>query len=285
MGPGTPAELAAQEEIQRLRGRIADLEYDRRILSEIIEYSPVMISIVRAPDFTYELVNPAFQATAPGKDFVGRRFADVWAEVSDPLVEILQNVIDTGRTFKVVDAPYAIQRNPGAPLETIYVSYSWIALPGPSGKPDRILTLAHETTASVRQHQQLAESNRSVLESEAVLRSFFDSPGVMRGIVTLVDGVIVHVSCNDATAVMFGVERASIAGKPATELGVSEEIARKWALLYDESLRTGKSVSMEYARRDSEGQERWLLATAAYLGAGSSGRSAIRIHNPGPHGS
>ncbi len=112
-----------------------------------------MISIVRAPDFVYELVNPAFQSLAPGKQFLGRRFADVWAEVSDPLVEILQNVIKTGRTFQLEDAPYTIQRGPGAPLEVVYVSYSWIPLPGPDGNPDRILTLAHETTGSVLRRQ------------------------------------------------------------------------------------------------------------------------------------
>jgi PAS domain S-box-containing protein len=108
-------------------------------------------------------------------------------------------------------------------------------------------------------------------ESETVLRSFFDSPGVMRGIVELVEGVIIHVSCNQAAARMYGIERGSIAGKPATAAGASDEVARKWVGLYEESRSTGTPVSMEYPRRDAEGQDRWLLATASYLGAGPSG--------------
>lgn len=104
-------------------------------------------------------------------------------------------------------------------------------------------------------------------ESEAVLRGFFDSPGVMRGFVDLIDGRIVHVSCNAAAAEMYGVDRESIAGKSATEAGARDQVARSWEGLYEESRRTGQPVSMEYARRDAGGQERWLLATASYLGA------------------
>lgn len=264
--------MGTQEEIERLRARVAELERERRIPAEIVEKSPVMISIVRAPDFIYELVNPAFQALAPGKEFLGRRFADVWAEISEPLVGVLQNVIDTGRTFELEDAPYTIERQPGAPPELVYVSYSWIPLPGPDGKPGRVLMLGHETTASVRQRQEAAESNRLLRENAAVLRSFFDSAGVMRGIVELTDGSIVHVSCNQAAAKMYGVDGDAIAGKSATELGANEGVAQAWVGLYEESRRTGKPVSMEYARRDADGRDRWLLATASYLGEGPSPR-------------
>ena len=64
MTSASPAE--AENQIERLRKRVAELERERQIPSEIIEKSPVMISIVRAPDFIYELVNPAFQALVRG---------------------------------------------------------------------------------------------------------------------------------------------------------------------------------------------------------------------------
>ena len=120
------------------------------------------------------------------------------------------------------------------------------------------------------QRRQLAGSNEALRESEAVLRSLFDSPEVMRGIVELVDGVIVHVSCNQTAANMFGVDRA-ISGKSATAAGAADEVAQRWVGLYEESRRTGKPVSMEYPRRDADGRQRWLLATASYLGQGRSG--------------
>src|ERR1017187_1198951 len=115
MSTSAPAEVVHQDEVERLRTRVAELERERQIPAEIVDKSPLMISIVRAPDSIYELVNPAFQALAPGKKLLGRRFADVWAEISEPMVEILHNVIDTGRTFELEDAPYTVERELGAP--------------------------------------------------------------------------------------------------------------------------------------------------------------------------
>ena len=120
----------------------------------------------------------------------------------------------------------------------------------------------------VTRHRLAEEALR---ESEAVLRSFFDSAGVLRGFVDLVDGVITHVSCNAAAAEMFGVDRNSIAGKTAELTGASEHVVASWIALYEESRVTGQPVSMEYSRRDAAGQERWMHATAAYLGTGPSG--------------
>jgi two-component system, cell cycle sensor histidine kinase and response regulator CckA len=403
MSTPTSEEIALQAEIRRLQARVAELEAARQIPGEIIEKSPVMINIMRAPDFTYELVNPAFQRLAPGKQFLGRRFADVWAEVSEPLVEILRNVIETERPFELEDAPYTIQRGPDAPPEVVHVTYSWIPLSGPEGKPDRILTLAYETTGSVRQREALRllareleervgelqtvldaapvaiwiahdpqcleitgnrmadrfyeagvgenvsanitgarrflqsgreleprelpmqeaaargidvrnselevllpsgrvlsmlgnasplrdaagnvrgcvgtflditdrkRAEEALRESEAVLRGLFDSPDVIRGIVELNAGRIVHVSCNQAAAEMYGVRVEEIAGKSATDAGAPEEVAQVWVALYEKSRVTGQPVSMEYSRKDARGRDRWLLATAFFLGASQAG--------------
>ena len=113
-------------------------------------------------------------------------------------------------------------------------------------------------------------AEEALRESEAVLRSFFDSPGMMRGFVDLVGGDIVHVSCNAAAAKMYGVDRAAVAGLSATAAGASQDVARLWVDLYEKSRRTGEPVSMEYARRDADGRERWLVATASYVGIGPS---------------
>jgi PAS domain-containing protein len=161
MSTSAPAEAVHQDEIERLRARVAELERERQIPAGIIEKSPLMISIVRAPDFIYELVNPAFQALAPEKEFLGKRFADVWAEVSEQRVGILQNVIDTGRTFEREDAPYSIQREPGAPPEEVYLSYSWIPLPGPDGKPMwRTTSSGKDITGAARERVSSAHAER-----------------------------------------------------------------------------------------------------------------------------
>jgi len=147
-------------------GLLRAIQDERQILSEIVEKSPVAMSVMRAPDFNYELVNPAFQALAPGKQILGRRFSDIWGDVSDPLVARLENVIATGRAFESIDSARTIQRDPGAPPETIFVTSSWIPLVGPSGSPDRILTLTVDTTERKRQEDRLRSSEARLARAQ-----------------------------------------------------------------------------------------------------------------------
>lgn len=114
-------------------------------------------------------------------------------------------------------------------------------------------------------------AEQALRESEAVLRGFYDSPGMIRGIVELIDGTIVHVSCNAAAARLYGIDREAIAGKTAIQAGASADVVRAWVGVYEQSRRTGEPVSLEYARRDADGRDRWLLATASFLGTGRSG--------------
>jgi PAS domain S-box-containing protein len=154
-----------QTEMQR-EALLLKIKAEQQILSEIIEKSPVAISVVRAPEFVYELVNPAFQALAPGQQILGRSFSDVWGAMSDPLVASLENVIASGRAFNTTDNPRTIQRDPGAPPETIFVTSSWIPLIGPSGSPDRILTLMVETTERKRQEDRLRTSEARLARAQ-----------------------------------------------------------------------------------------------------------------------
>ena len=154
-----------QAEIER-DGLHRGIQAERQILSEIIEKSPVAISVVRAPAFIYELVNPAFQALAPGKQILGRPFSDIWGEGSGPLLTSLENVVATGRALDATDSPCAIQRDPAAPSETIFVTSSWIPLIGPSGSPDRVLTLAVETTERKRQEDRLRSSEARLARAQ-----------------------------------------------------------------------------------------------------------------------
>jgi two-component system, cell cycle sensor histidine kinase and response regulator CckA len=122
--------------------------------------------------------------------------------------------------------------------------------------------------------QDVTEWKRAVealRENEALMRSFFDSPGVMRGVVELIDGKIVHVSCNTVAAKMYGLDRESVSGRSAIEAGATEETARMWTGMYQDTRRTGGPVSVEYPRQRPDGEIRWLWGTACYLGTAASG--------------
>ncbi len=127
-------------------------------LRNIMDHVPMMIAVLHAPGFIYEFVNRAFQSMVPGRQIVGRRFADVWPEAKDALEPVLNNVIATGEPYRAVDAAYDLRPAPNASAERRYFTYSWIPLPGPGGNPERVLTVAVETTEVVRQKQQLSDA-------------------------------------------------------------------------------------------------------------------------------
>ena len=157
---------ARRQTEMRREGLLLQIQAERQVLSEIIEKSPIAISVIRAPEFTCELANPAFQSLAPGQQILGRRFADVWGETSAPLVANLDNVIATGLPFDSTDSPRTVQRDPDRAPETVFVSSSSIPLIGPSGSPDRILILAVETTERKKQEDRLRSSEARLARAQ-----------------------------------------------------------------------------------------------------------------------
>jgi PAS domain S-box-containing protein len=136
------------------------------IFHEILENAPVTITIVSVPDFVYELVNPAFQALAPGEDFVGRRVADVWPDNAESLLAGLERAVETGRSYESVNVPITVRRTPGAQPELVYVTLIRVPLFGPKGKPDRVLTMGFETTHTVRQR---SITEQTLARDEAIM--------------------------------------------------------------------------------------------------------------------
>jgi len=107
-------------------------------------------------------------------------------------------------------------------------------------------------------------------ESEALLRNFFNSPGVMRGIVDVIaDDDVLHVADNEVTASFLNLTSEEMRNKRGSELGEPPEVLRTWVNHYRHSLRTGKPVSFEYY--DPRGGNAWLSATVSYLGTNQEG--------------
>jgi PAS domain S-box-containing protein len=107
--------------------------------------------------------------------------------------------------------------------------------------------------------------------ADQTLRSFFDSAGVMMGIVELLpDGEILHITDNHASAAFFGTNVEAMAGRRASELGVPPAIADRWRAAYRESERTGHPVQFSYAHELAESTA-WLAVTVCCIGPAEHG--------------
>ena len=115
------------------------------------------------------------------------------------------------------------------------------------------------------------QTETALRELEAVLHSFFDSAGVMRGIVELEQNDILHVSDNAVSAAFFGETKESMRNKHASELGVPAEIVSLWIDHCRKSQRTGEVVSFEYSHRSLNGERR-LAGSVSFLGSSLGAR-------------
>lgn len=108
-------------------------------------------------------------------------------------------------------------------------------------------------------------------ENVSLLRSFFDSAGIMRGIVEVIaDDDVRHIADNAVTSAFLGLTPDALKNKCSSELGEPPDILHMWIGHYTESRKSGKPVTFEYARR-REDTDIWLLATVSYLGTPHQG--------------
>ena len=76
------------------------------------------------------------------------------------------------------------------------------------GKLERLPAAVRRALAEAEEHRQRQRAETALRDSEAILRSFFDSAGGMRGIVDLVGDDILHISDNSVAAIFYGQTKA-----------------------------------------------------------------------------
>src|SRR4030042_565998 len=103
------------------------------------------------------------------------------------------------------------------------------------------------------------------------MHSFFESPGVMRGIVEVIaEDDLCHITDNAEAAAFIGLTPEAMKNKRGSELGESRDSIMMWISRYIESKQSGKPLTFEY--KDHRGDiEAWLHATVSYLGTPTHG--------------
>jgi signal transduction histidine kinase len=152
---------AAAKDIQAKLAR--ELEARQQVLKSIIENSPAGIAVLSGPDFTFEMINPAYQTFAPGEPMTGRPLADVWPQAASQLVPIARTVRDEQRAYHTDGMATLRHRGPGTPVEERYFAFSCVPLTDLGAPGDvQVLVVSTEVTERIRTEQELHAAHQEL---------------------------------------------------------------------------------------------------------------------------
>jgi len=106
--------------------------------------------------------------------------------------------------------------------------------------------VAH-TMAVIRDVSERKEAEERLRRNEAILRAFFDSPGMMRAIVELQGDDLLVVSANAPQAAAYGRTVDQMRNVRASELGVPRDVIHLWTTKIQECQKANGPVSFEYS--------------------------------------
>ena len=111
-------------------------------------------------------------------------------------------------------------------------------------------------------------------ESEALLRSFFDSPGVARGVLELMETGGRLVSFNNVTAGMLGMTRAELQGRNLSTFPLQPDVMAFWQERLAACLNSSVPLFFDFHFQAAQ-QDRWLYICLTRLGSGPTGQPRV----------
>jgi PAS domain S-box-containing protein len=127
----------------------------------------------------------------------------------------------------------------------------------------RLGPAVNRAVQEAEEHRVRLEAERALRESEATLRSFFETSPVLMGIIEPLEGDLRFVSLNRAVEQFFGFDHASCPGY-ATEMGIPPDTIQTWLWQIRQNRESGVPVHFEDTFHSS-GRECYLSMTIARL--------------------
>ncbi|MBP1647648.1 MAG: aphA [Bacteroidetes bacterium] len=157
----------AETEVLRL---LHESERQRQLLRAVIQHAPIGIGIMQGPEHLYIMDNPMFAPIVAGKgEIIGRTVREVFPEVAERVVPLLDEVYRTGIPFHATNVPFRLSRN--GRMEDTFFTFIYAPWFNEGGSIEGVMSLAHETTEQVRVRNDFEMLNQDLrkrnLELEA----------------------------------------------------------------------------------------------------------------------
>jgi signal transduction histidine kinase len=153
----------AELETERAR-LLLELDAERRRLEEVFRQAPGFLAVLRGPNHVYELANDAYLQLIGHRSVVGKPVVEALPEmVEQGYVDVLDDVLRTGKPFIGREIAVRIQRGPEGELEERFLDFVYQPLSGADGSRVGVVAHGSDVTEHTRARREL-EVAREIAE-------------------------------------------------------------------------------------------------------------------------
>ena len=100
------------------------LRDERERMSQMFAQAPTFMAMLRGPEHRFELTNPGYDKLIGHRDVLGRTVAEALPDaVEQGFLDLLDDVFTSGEAFTAAGMLYAVQAEPGGPVDDRYVDF------------------------------------------------------------------------------------------------------------------------------------------------------------------
>ncbi|WP_446740917.1 ATP-binding protein [Sphingomonas sp. CFBP 13603] len=100
------------------------LRDERERMSQMFAQAPTFMAMLRGPEHRFELTNPGYDKLIGHREVLGRTVADALPDaVEQGFLDLLDGVFTSGDAFTARGMLYAVQAEPGGPIDDRYVDF------------------------------------------------------------------------------------------------------------------------------------------------------------------
>jgi PAS domain S-box-containing protein len=192
-------------EREKIKAGMKAAERERDRIHEFLNKAPAGIAIVSGSDFTFEFVNPQFQALLPRRNLLGRAYFDALPElIGSEFNEALQRVYRLGDTISFDEQRVPLSPLESGTLEDRYFTFTFMPRYDDQQKVNGIYIFAIEVTQSVQNRSDVENANSELSQIVNMLPA---SVVVIKGNDLIVEKI------NDANLTYWKRSREEVTGK------------------------------------------------------------------------
>ncbi|MES2760035.1 MAG: PAS domain S-box protein [Pseudomonadota bacterium] len=153
----TAAVIAAQRHVD---------EMDR--LRQLFQQAPGFMAMLRGPQHVFDMTNAAYQQVVGTRALLGRPIREAMPELAGQgIYELLDKVYASGVPYVARGMPVRLQREAGAPLESLMINFVYQPITGADGAISGVFIEGSDVTEQYMAQQDLA---RNIIRLEEVER-------------------------------------------------------------------------------------------------------------------